>query len=509
MTEKKLLQAAGIIPVTTFVNQDEKWPQPIPFNEYELPPYRHDVLPAWLGDYVRAEAEFTQTPPDLAGMLVLSVCAATLAKKVVIEIRPGWVEPLNIYTVTALPPGSRKSAVFGDTQEPVVEHEEELTNKEMPFIQDNLTKRKILEGTLAKTQTEAAKAKGTARREQLTREAQALARELAETRVKVPPRLVTDDCSPERLAGLLFEQGGRIAIFAPEGDIFDIMAGRYSSGTPNFGVYLRGHAGDPIRVDRVGRPPEYVQNPAITMGTCVQPEVLKGLAGKPGFKGRGLLGRFLYALPAANIGRRKTITTPVPLEVKEQYRQNVIKLLNLPLNTEPYYLRLSAEAEAVMCEFEAHVEPQLAEFGTMGNIQEWGAKLAGAMARIAGIMHMAEYVDNPAPWDMLVSGSTMSGAVLLADYFISHARAAYDEMGGNPEFEAAKRVLSWIKKSGQERFTKRELHNKLQGTFKRASELDQPLAILIERGYIREDITKKEGPGRKASPAYDVNPAIM
>jgi replicative DNA helicase len=38
------------------------------------------------------------------------------------------------------------------------------------------------------------------------------------------------------------------------------MAGRYNQQVgPNLGVYLKGHAGDLLRVDRRGRPPEYVE----------------------------------------------------------------------------------------------------------------------------------------------------------------------------------------------------------------------------------------------------------
>ena len=59
------------------------------------------------------------------------------------------------------------------------------------------------------------------------------------------PRRIVDDCSPERLATLLHEQGGRMAALSPEGDLFDLMAGRYAAnGMPNFGVFLKGHAGE-------------------------------------------------------------------------------------------------------------------------------------------------------------------------------------------------------------------------------------------------------------------------
>jgi hypothetical protein len=100
----------------------------------------------------------------------------------------------------------------------------------------------------------------------------------------------------------------------------------------------------------------------------------------------------------------------------------------------------------------------------------------------------------------------MSGAIKLSDYLISHARAAYDEMGGNPEFDDAKHILKWIEKGSLTQFTKRDAHYNLQGRFKKADDLDPALAVLTERGFIREVIVKRGGPGRKGSPVYEVNP---
>lgn len=338
------------------------WQPPIPFNEYELPAFRYDILPSWLSDFVSAEAEASQTPMDLAGMLSLSVCAAAVAKKVVVLVRDGWVEPLNVFTVIALPPASRKSAVFASVQEPVIEYEEEFTRSMVPIIEDKKVQHRILEQTLSKVQTEAAKAKGQ-KREELIYEATAYARELAEMEIKESPRLVVDDCSPEKLAKLLSSQGGKLALLAPEGDVFDIMAGRYSSGTPNLGVYLRGHAGDTIRIDRVGRPPDYILNPALTVAACVQPDVLAGLIHKPSFRGRGLLGRFLYALPKPNIGHRKIGVPPLAKVIGMTYRQNIKKLFSLHCGVgeegkaKPHYLRLSAEAEIILHDFERWLSP--------------------------------------------------------------------------------------------------------------------------------------------------------
>lgn len=81
--------------------------------------------------------------------------------------------------------------------------------------------------------------------------------------------------------------------------------GRHSGGAANLEVFLKGHAGDLLRVDRKGRPAEHVEHPALTLGLAVQPDVLRDIARMPGFRGRGLLARILYALPTSTVGRRK------------------------------------------------------------------------------------------------------------------------------------------------------------------------------------------------------------
>jgi Protein of unknown function (DUF3987) len=62
----------------------------------------------------------------------------------------------------------------------------------------------------------------------LTEQASSLAAELAATPVSVASRCIADDCTPEKLVTLLGDQGGRIAVLSPEGDVFDLMARRPS-----------------------------------------------------------------------------------------------------------------------------------------------------------------------------------------------------------------------------------------------------------------------------------------
>ena len=113
-----------------------------PLGVTNVPPFPVSVLPEVLADFVAAEAEATQTPADLAAMLCLAVCAAAVAKKVEVQVRDQWLEPVNLFTVTVLEPGNRKSAVFSHTTAPLREFEAQLIEQERPEIARQLARRR-------------------------------------------------------------------------------------------------------------------------------------------------------------------------------------------------------------------------------------------------------------------------------------------------------------------------------------------------------------------------------
>jgi hypothetical protein len=101
-----------------------------------------------LQSYVVALAQATQTPFDLAGMLVLAVCACALAKKVVVCIRPSYVEPVNLFVAVILPPGNRKSTVFAEVIAPVQAFEEAEAQRMEALIAATESQYRIAEKTL-------------------------------------------------------------------------------------------------------------------------------------------------------------------------------------------------------------------------------------------------------------------------------------------------------------------------------------------------------------------------
>ena len=102
-----------------------------------------------------------------------------------------------------------------------------------------------------------------------------------------------------------------------------MLAGRYSRGMPNLDLFLQAHAGAQVRVDRGSRSPVMLRNPALTVAISPQPDVLESLSDKPGFRGRGLIARFLYGLPTSPIGFRHLKPEPCPSAVEKAYIQGI------------------------------------------------------------------------------------------------------------------------------------------------------------------------------------------
>ncbi len=497
--------------------QAQAWGEIEPFDSFNLPAFPVDCLPRPLREWAQAESEATQTPTDLPAMLSLAVVSVCCAKRVEIDVRPGWREPTNIYVVVVLPPAERKSAIFAHATEPLREYERELAERMGASVREYAIQLRTLEGRLKQLELKAAKTEDAEERKRIVEDAKVVAEELALLVPVVPPRLIVDDCTPERLTSLLAEQGGRITVAAPEGAVFDLMKGAYSkAGVPVFGVYLQGHSGDDIRVDRVSRPGEYVHRPAITMALAVQPEVIHGMFGVNAFRGRGLLGRILYAIPTSTLGTRIVHPAPVPEHVARNYRDVVKGLCCLSPGVDdhgrqmPHPLTLSSAAKDVLYAAMGVVEPKLGPGGEFEHYRDWAGKLIGAEVRIAALLHMVANVQHWQPWSVPISAETMQAAISIGNYLVDHASAAYTLMGTDADVSDAEHIWRWAVRHKVAEFTKRDLHQAVRRRFPKADALDAPLAELVRRNYIRrKQVSSGVRPGRPASPAFEANPEAI
>lgn len=478
----------------------EPWPPLDSLEEHELPTFPTDALPVELRDFVESESEATQTPPDISAMLCLAAVSATVARRVVVAPRAGWVEPVNLFVAAVLEPGNRKSAAFSDAIRPLSDYEKELIERERPRIAREQSERRQLEQRLKEAERKAA-TKGDVETRQA---ALTLAEELERYAVPVAPRLLVSDATAEKLGMLLEEQGGRIASMNPEGGVFDLMAGLYSKGGgPQFEVYLKGHAGEDLTTDRITRATVHVKRAALTCGYAIQPEVIRALAKNPAFRGRGLLARFLYAVPRSLIGSRRIGAPPVPQSIRDAYDTRIRSLLG---DDREIRLRLSRDACESFEAWEREIEEELADGGLLEQMRDWGGKLAGATARIAAVLHCFEYGAEGT-----IETPTIEAGVRIARYLIPHAETALRLMTAKESRadDDARYVLRWIRERGLREFSKRDAHQHGRRRFKSVNDIDAPFQLLCDRGYLRKLPNDSAGPGRSPSPRYAVNPAVF
>ena len=472
-----------------------------------LPTFPLDVFPAWAQDMAEGVTTFLQTPPDLAGCLLLAALSTAAGGRAVVEVRPGWIEPVNLFVVVAMPPGERKSPAFKAMTAPVLAAERTLTDRYAPRVEEAELAARLAKARAERSARVAETAGGKEAAQDATAEALDAAADLRRIVVPAVPQLVADDVTPEAAASLLAAHRGRLAVLSDEGGIFATFAGRYT-GTANLEVFLKGHAGTMLRVNRTGRASEHIEAPALTLGLAVQPEILQDIAGMPGFRGRGLLARILFSLPASTVGRRIP-GAPAPSQtVVEAYSARLHDLvLELHEQADPAVLHLDAEAAHALLRFEADLEPLLGPGGTLSAITDWAGKLTGATARIAGLLHIAHHGTAAAGWPL--SGETWHDATRLGRYFLAHALAVFELMGSDPLLDDARHLLAWITRRGVQEFSRRQIFDGVRNQrISKVTDVDPALVLLIDHGWIQplDPPPREHRAGRPAAPRYAVHP---
>jgi hypothetical protein len=470
---------------------------PIPFDTLTPPPIPPESVPGILREFPEALAEAVQVPFELALCNALGALSVAVQRKFRLKIRDGYFEPLNIYALCPLPPGERKSATVEACKRPLVEWQASKRQELQASIQDAESEHKSLEKAIEAKRGKLAQAATDEARWEIIEEVKKMERSLPV--VPTVPRLLADDFTPEAAAVLMAQHEQRIGVLEAEGGIFDTLAGRYSNGVPNLDAVLKFHSGESCQIDRKGRDSIWLDNPHLTMVISPQPEVVKGLAGLPGFRGRGLLGRFFYFIPESRLGSRKAEPSPIPFQLAEAWRQTLHRLLDLPWAVNEsgeqtgHVLTLAPAAYALWLEFWEKVECEHLPGGEFENIKDWSGKFPGQAARLAGLFHTATVLE---PHRQALPLETMKSALDVAAILAEHAKAAFGLMGSDPAQECAKTLLDKIQREHVTRFTAREALEKVKGRFPRMEKLRPALTLLEERGFIFPIEASRSGAGR-------------
>ena len=520
---------AGVLPtdhrVGTRSASVDNWPDPVPFGRVEVPSFPVQFLPAWMQRFVDALAVQLQVAPDLVAMCAISAAFTVCARRFWISPRPEWMVPANIWTLTMLASGNRKTAAFGAAIKPLEDFEAERAEELREQIAAQHSQLRILRFKLARAEKAAADAKSPEEGRVAAVEAEDLARQVTAFRVTPFPRLFLSEMTSEGIEELLAEQG-KAAMLADESGLLGLLAGRYSAGKapPNLDPYLVGYEGRTVRIGRMkqmdgsggGR---FAKAAVVTLGLVPQPDVaLPLLRSSSAFLDTGFAWRFLFSMPHSTVGHQNPRAVAAPREVIEEYGKMMREMLAMP---EPAHdadgetipvLHATLEANEALLTFEESLQPQLRPDGDLACLGSWGNKLPAQIVRLAGLFHAAEH--RREPWARPLALETMQRALKLAPYFVAHAKAARLEMHLDANTKRAMRAVDWMRRTKAQRFSKAELHvaiakNGGEGT---AKDLDRVIEELVGFSFIRAAPTEparqdKKG-GRPKGPGYMVNPKI-
>ncbi len=455
-------------------------------------PFPLEAFPEWLGSYIASVAQSFQVPMDMPGAFALGVMATAAARTGSVRPFADHVEPLNLFVALVAPPGMKKSACESALFNPVRAFERAMVKDTEPQRFEAAMERARLEKAL-----EEAKEAGD------LKQAQDLASQLAAMPPATVPQLTASDVTAQKLGSLLAEHCC-MAIVSAEPSIIPTMMGRWGCGkvSSELEIFLQGHAGDAIRVDRLGRPSEFVEHPRLTLAIGLQPESLRSLSSSE-TAGRGLLARFLYVLPPDVRGKaRLRDSRAIPAGHRAEFEAGVRRMLEAQPLAEP--IRFTRPATDLWERFVDDFELRLAPGGDMRELHGWGEKFRGQVARIAGGLHLAEG-SGAAPLEL----DTLQRAILLGEWLEGQALQTFGLMNLRADVREANEILEVVTREEWETFTWRRMHQALKDRtrFKRSRDLRRGLDTLVAAGWLTARSDPNGKPGRP-SVVFDVHPEV-
>lgn len=540
----------------------DPWDPPWPLR-HPTPPFPLEVM-GWMEKPIRDLSEQLQVPTDLTAMMTIAAVSATIRGRIRGAAIPGWEEPLNLYIAAVLGPGETKSPALARIVAPLREMEKEARKKAKEVILERQFAKDLADDRAKRLRDDALKAKGNPHEVAMARqEAWQAAEEADQLTVPTMPLWLAGDMTPEALVTKLAEQNGALAHLSAEGELLDtIVGGRYSSGAPHLSSLLTAHDGrEPVRVHRKHAADIEVQNPCLTLGLAVQPQVLEQLGQVDAAVRRGLGARFLYSVPTSLVGRRDmTLSrgsediegfeallkgveaiarrggTPAPWDHPNATRSEDIEATNSGWRIQGSTLQdpssediedkslkclFSKSSLSLFLHYREALEPRrAAQTGDLGEISAWANKLDGHLIRLASVLQLIRDVEseplthgswpqNPQNQEREVGPDAVASALVLGDYLIAHAVEAHALMSNTSAVDNdAQQLLGWLQQHGEPEFTVRDAQQSLRrrATFREPESVHSACTTLERLGWIRR-LPADPGPGRP-SIRYLVHPEV-
>jgi hypothetical protein len=185
---------------------------------------------------------------------------------------------------------------------------------------------------------------------------------------------------------------------------------------------------------------------------------------------------------------------PIPQITADRYNNLIEDLLRYSTDR-PKTVKLSEKAYGVLKSFYNKTEPMIID--ELSDIRDFAGKYVGAVLRISGLLFLAENADIITNCDLIMPEHFMRSAIVIGEYFLEHAKAAYQLMGVDEVTEQCKYILRQLQKYPANSVTLRDVM-RLCRKLKTAETALVPITRLCEYGYFKE----------KQYKMWDINPLV-
>ena len=483
--KKAKQESSGEAAAVTAPEQVEEW-QPIKQFEkkVELQAFPLDSLPKALKDYVEAVAAYNSVYNEMCVLPMFAALSLALQGKArVIHPGTGYSEPLNLYCLVIANPGERKSSTLNMFMQPIKDYERRYNEIHRNEIETYCVKHRILSQRLSNAIQRAKKAEDEQTAINLRQELTELEKD-----PKAALNYTLQDVTPEALISALSENNERAAIIGDEATLFKILCGAYSSGkgsnNVNFDVLLNSYDGNTYKVSRKGSGNIYLKSPLVTIGTMIQPQPFKQVLENADLSGKGLLQRFIFAVPQSNVGNIPFYAPKVPEKVAAAYNSLICELLRK--NDSTAALTFDREAVRLLEDYHALLQKKLSPDGMFAGLEEFASKQFAKVLRIAALLHLCEHSENEQ-----ITGHTAMNAISIGLWIENQAAAALEADMITDTEKNAKYVLRKLQKSSESVLTRRDIQRRCKRL--NIDDLLEALSYLDDMNILKYQEEKTKG----------------
>lgn len=485
--------------------------EPIPLRD-ELPPvapFRSEVLPTQLRDWVTDIAERMNCPLDLVAIPAMVAAGSLVGARCLIrpQEKTTWAEAGNLWGAVVARPGSLKTPAANEAQRPLRRLEAEAADEHIVAMDAYRVAEKLykLQDAQAQQRAKALIDKGDA-----SGEASAILSANTEPKAPQARRFYTSDATVEKL--------GEICAANPQGVMVyrDEVASLWTEWSNPEKATMRGFmmAGwggqDSYTFDRIGRGTIRIPRVNLSLFGTTQPQRISAYIRESLRQmDDGMVQRFqLLAWPDFDTPFREVDRYPNAEAQRAAFQcfQRLAALEPLAIGAEREefdgedavpYLRFAGEAQPAFSAWRVELERRLNDEELPPHLVAHFSKYRGLMPRLALICHLAGCGTGP------VSLAALNQAQGWINYLESHARRVY----GSTEVdnaEAARAIWRRVKKGDLPTpFTARDIQRKGWSMLKAKERIEGGLTALTEADWL---IKRSVETGGRPTSHYMPNP---